>query len=72
MYLQTNHKEIAAAVGPPTTLSLLNVIRPEAMLLRVTGKALILWDSVEPTHYWFRRQVSKGSDAALASHPYLF
>lgn len=43
--------------GPPETALELDFTRPQHLQLRVCGRALILWDSIEPTEDWIALQL---------------
>ena len=32
-------------------------VRPDQVVLRVVGRALVLWDSVQPTQEWLQAQL---------------
>lgn len=57
MHLQTNNKEVAAMFKIPTTLATLAHVRPEHLLLKVAMRALVMWDSVQPTNEWVEGQL---------------
>jgi len=57
MYLKTNEAGIASKLEIPTTLFLLEQIRPDLLLLRTMAKNLILWDSIVPTDQWILLQL---------------
>lgn len=52
IYMKTERRDIAEWMVVPSTLQELDEIRPDFLLLRVTAKSLIMWDTVEPTEKW--------------------
>ena len=46
-------------------------MRPDFLLLRTLGQALVLWDAIQPTEQWFKAQVpdvfGASSDAVRAA-----
>jgi anaphase-promoting complex subunit 1 len=52
----SNHN-IASAIELPSTHFLLEYVRPDFLALRVISKALILWDTVEPSSEWIVKQL---------------
>jgi anaphase-promoting complex subunit 1 len=59
MFIRSNNTSVAARLSLPDTHFLLDYVRPDLLLLRVVARALILWDSVEPTEAWVRDQIPK-------------
>ncbi|KAF9581127.1 Anaphase-promoting complex subunit 1 [Lunasporangiospora selenospora] len=57
MYLKTNSKTIAEKLNVPETLFLLEYVTPDALILRVICRSLVLWDSIEPTNEWIQSQL---------------
>ncbi|KAF8936727.1 Anaphase-promoting complex subunit 1 [Dissophora ornata] len=57
MYLKTNSKNIAAKLSVPETHFLLDYVTPDALMLRVICRAIILWGSIVPTKAWLLSQV---------------
>lgn len=49
MFLKTGNSTVISWLQPPDTVSLLDEIRPDLLMLRVLAKALVEWDKVEPT-----------------------
>lgn len=49
VFLKTNDAAAAGRIVVPSTYHALDSVRPDLLLLRVVARALILWDSVEPT-----------------------
>ncbi|XP_050315622.1 anaphase-promoting complex subunit 1 [Anthonomus grandis grandis] len=52
MYLGTGNKAVADWMAAPHTQYLLDFVRPDFLMLRSLSRALILWDSIEPTRDW--------------------
>jgi len=64
MYMQSGNKTIASAISLPDTHFLLEYVRPDFLMFRVIGRALILWDEVEPTEEWVQAQIPKAAYSA--------
>lgn len=48
---------MAAWLSPPSTLALLDSVRPDFILLRVLCKNLVLFDEIVPTRDWVDDQI---------------
>ncbi|KAI7822909.1 hypothetical protein BC939DRAFT_529303 [Gamsiella multidivaricata] len=57
MYLKTNSKAIATKLSVPETQFLLDYITPDALMLRVICRAIVIWDSIVPTRAWVLSQI---------------
>lgn len=57
MYLQTNDQSIADLFEIPATAFALDFVRPDFILLRMLGRSLVMWDSIQPTHGWITSQM---------------
>lgn len=57
MYMKTGNQTVASVLALPQTHFLLEFVRPDFLALRIISRALILWDSVEPTSEWIERQI---------------
>lgn len=58
MYLRSNNGAIAARLALPDTRYIIDHVRPDIMQLLVLGRALIMWDAIEPEVGWVLDQVS--------------
>ncbi|KAJ3151439.1 Anaphase-promoting complex subunit 1 [Geranomyces michiganensis] len=56
-YLKTNNSHVAGKLDVPSTAYLLNRLRPDILLLRILCANLIMWDQIEPSQKWVRKQV---------------
>lgn len=56
-FLKTNDKHAATWLQSPDTLTLLDNVRPDFLLIRVLCRNLILWDDIAPTVDWVERQI---------------
>lgn len=56
MFFNTGNKSVASWMNPPDTNYLLDLVRPDLLLLRVVARGLILWDSILPTKKWLDSQ----------------
>ena len=59
MYLKTNSSEAAAWLKAPDTIQELCSMRPDVLLVRVTGHHLVLWDSISEREQWFLSHVHR-------------
>jgi anaphase-promoting complex subunit 1 len=66
IYMMSGNKTIASAIALPDTHFLLEYVRPDFLMLRVIGRALILWDSVQPTKAWIESQLPNAVKDAYA------
>lgn len=57
MFLKTNSIAVAERLAVPSTIFLLETMRPDLLLLRVLCRSLILWDSVQPSLSWIHSHV---------------
>ena len=57
MYLKTNNTAVADRLSVPPTLFLLDYVRPDLLMLRQMCMGLVMWDGVEPSLDWVRKQV---------------
>ena len=56
----------------PNTITVLEYIRPDLLLLRVVARSLIMWDEVDPTEDWIESQIPtviRESYASIGSAP---
>jgi len=56
IYMKTNDAIIARKIDVPDTLSQLEHVRPDILLLRTLARNLIMWDQVKDTKGWIRDQ----------------
>lgn len=52
MFFGTGNKSVADWMNPPNTSYLLDLVRPDLLLLRILAKGLIMWHDIEPTKEW--------------------
>jgi hypothetical protein len=57
MYLKTNDASIAARLRVPGTTHGLGGVRPHMVMLRVLGRALVMWNTIAPTSEWLAEQL---------------
>uniref|UniRef100_A0A9J2PB42 Anaphase-promoting complex subunit 1 n=1 Tax=Ascaris lumbricoides TaxID=6252 RepID=A0A9J2PB42_ASCLU len=57
MYLRTGNEMVAKRMRAPETLSNLEKVRPDHLLLRTLCQSLILWDQIEPTRAYVEELV---------------
>jgi anaphase-promoting complex subunit 1 len=53
----SSNQNILSVIALPDTHTLLEYVRPDFLTLRVIAKALIMWDTVEPSSKWIEDQV---------------
>ncbi|XP_054169065.1 anaphase-promoting complex subunit 1-like [Oppia nitens] len=52
MFLNTNNEAVAQWFTIPDTQHLLEMVRPDFIMMRTISKGLILWSSIQPTKEW--------------------
>lgn len=57
MFLRTHDTAAASAFSLPTTRYALSRTQPDLVVLRVLGRALVMWDSVAPSREWISAQM---------------
>lgn len=57
MYLRSGNASVAARFVIPATGFALTLVHPHLLLLRVLGRALVMWDSLQPTETWIQAQL---------------
>ncbi|WKY14040.1 hypothetical protein Q1695_004680 [Nippostrongylus brasiliensis] len=57
MYMRTGNTNIARELELPSTISMLEEIRPDVVFVRVLARSLVLWDSIEPSSAWIDKQI---------------
>ncbi|CAK8684094.1 unnamed protein product [Clavelina lepadiformis] len=57
MFLKTNNQAVADWFIAPDTMSLLETIKPQHLMLRTMTRALILWDQVVPSVEWVESHI---------------
>lgn len=56
MFFQTGNQAVAHWMDPPDTSYLLDLVRPDLLLLRIIARGLILWDDIRPSEEWLKSQ----------------
>lgn len=54
MYIRTNNSDIAGNFKIPQSKFELDYVRPDFIMLRVLGRALVMWDEITPTRTWIQ------------------
>ena len=67
-FLKTNEASIASKIQMPTSLYMLDFIRPDQLMLLVIARNLILWESIEPNVKWVQLQLPKFVRDHVAQH----
>ncbi|XP_054263292.1 anaphase-promoting complex subunit 1 [Macrosteles quadrilineatus] len=57
MYFKTGNRAVANWMNAPDTQYLLDFVCPDALLLRMVARGLILWDDIEPSIAWVEGHV---------------
>lgn len=57
MYLQTNSGKAASLFEIPQTAFAMRKVRPQHLMLRIWMRALVLWDSIQPSNDWVQEQL---------------
>ncbi|KAF0701353.1 Aste57867_8134 [Aphanomyces stellatus] len=52
MYIQSNHERVIEQLRIPSTMVLLETIRPDILFVRVVATNLVGWAAVQPTRAW--------------------
>ncbi|EDW62517.1 anaphase-promoting complex subunit 1 [Drosophila virilis] len=56
MFFDSGNTAIAEWMQPPDSRYLLDMVRPDFLLLRTIARGLILWQQVQPDNDWFQAQ----------------
>lgn len=67
MYLRTDRQDVADVLSIPDALVELHRIQPSFLLMRTVARALILWNSIDPTNEWISAQVPPLLNKAVMS-----
>lgn len=65
MFFDSGNAAIAEWMQPPDSRYLLDMVRPDFLLLRTIARGLILWQHVRPDDQWFRAQFPSSLRAHL-------
>ena len=57
MYLKTNDGSVADRLAVPSTLFMLDYVRPDLLMLRQLCLGLVMWNDIQPTLEWVHEQV---------------
>ncbi|GAM83277.1 hypothetical protein ANO11243_012630 [Dothideomycetidae sp. 11243] len=57
IYIKSNDASVAKKIDVPDTLSQIDYVRPDALLLRSLAKNLIMWDAITDEPGWIRSQL---------------
>ncbi len=57
MFLASNDGRVAAALSVPGTHAGLYALRPDLVMLRVLGRAMVMWEGVQPSQAWLDAQL---------------
>uniref|UniRef100_A0A182SDL4 Uncharacterized protein n=1 Tax=Anopheles maculatus TaxID=74869 RepID=A0A182SDL4_9DIPT len=57
MYFATGNEAISRLLEPPTTIYILQFVRPDLLQLRIIARHLIHWDRIEATATWVEQQI---------------
>jgi len=56
MFFNSGNAAIAEWMQPPDSRYLLDMVRPDFLLLRTIARGLILWQDIRPDNEWFQAQ----------------
>lgn len=56
MFFATKNQAVAHWMKPPDTNYLLDLVRPDLLLLRILARGLILWDDIGSSNEWLQSQ----------------
>ncbi|KAI2805379.1 Anaphase-promoting complex subunit 1 [Blomia tropicalis] len=57
MFFNTNNKAIAQWLNVPDTQNLLEMVRPDFIMLRVLAQNLVMWSEIKPTSKWIESHI---------------
>lgn len=57
IFMKTNDETLARKVDIPDTLHQFDYVRPDIFLLRTVARHLIMWDDIQPTTKWLKKQI---------------
>jgi anaphase-promoting complex subunit 1 len=57
LLIRTNNEDAARRLALPSSTLRLAASRPDLLLFRALGCALILWDRISPTEQWMGQQI---------------
>lgn len=57
MFLQTGNRDIASRLRAPTSIALLDYIRPDILILRILADSLIMWCDISPSIEWITNKL---------------
>ncbi|XP_033168826.1 anaphase-promoting complex subunit 1 [Drosophila mauritiana] len=65
MFFNSGNAAIAEWMQPPDSRYLLDMVRPDFLLLRTISRGLIQWENVQPNNAWFQAQFPRALRAHL-------
>lgn len=57
IFMKTNNETLARKVDIPDTIHQFDYVRPDIFLLRTVARHLIMWDDIQPTTRWVKKQL---------------
>ncbi|CAF9924754.1 Anaphase-promoting complex subunit 1 [Imshaugia aleurites] len=57
IFMKTNDETLAQKIDIPDTLHQFDYVRPDMFLLRTVARHLIMWDDIQPTTKWMKKQL---------------
>ncbi len=67
MYLRTERQDVADILTIPDTLEAINHIQPGFLMMRAMARAIIMWNTIQPTKAWLMEQLPAAVKAAMAA-----
>ncbi|KAI0743730.1 hypothetical protein C8Q80DRAFT_1272379 [Daedaleopsis nitida] len=65
MYLRTERQDVADILTMPDTLEAINHIQPSFLMIRAMARAIIMWNTIQPTKVWLMGQLPNAIRAAM-------
>ncbi len=57
IFMKTNDEALARKIDIPDTIHQFDYVRPDIFLLRTVARHLIMWDDIQPTTRWMKKQL---------------
>lgn len=57
IFMKTNDEALARKIDIPDTLHQFDYVRPDIFLLRTVARHLIMWEDIQPTTRWMKKQL---------------
>lgn len=57
IFMKTNDETLARKIDIPDTIHQFDYVRPDIFLLRTVARHMIMWDDIQPTIRWMKKQL---------------